>query len=94
MLAQPTHKVDDIGKLFSNQPTIPSLPVQFDSEVKNTNDVISRPMHPLSGPQFVSETKAGGRIDLKNVASKGASGDASGLPTKTESFNDNEEMKE
>ena len=51
-------------------------------------------MHPSSGPQFVSETKAGGRIDLKNVASKGASGDASGLPTKTESFNDNEEMKE
>ncbi len=52
--------MDDIGKQFSNQPTIPSLPVQFDSEAKNPNDVNSKPMHPSSGPQFVSEAQNAG----------------------------------
>jgi hypothetical protein len=57
--------VDDIGKQFSNQPTIPSLPVQFDSEEKKDYDINFKHMHPSSGPQFVSEAqKAVGRIDL------------------------------
>ena len=75
--------MDAIANQFSNQTTNPSLPFQFDSEAKNTNDVNFKHMHPSSGPQFVSETqKAGGSIDLKNTPSPG---DASGLPTVTES---------
>ena len=72
-----------------------SLPKQFDSEAANSLRVDAQPMYPWTGPKFVSEAhNAGGRIDLEKTLSKGVSGDASGLPTETGSFNDNEEMKE
>ena len=73
--------MEAIANQFSNQTTNPSLPFQFDSEAKKDYDVNLKHMHPSSGPQFASETQKGHKKQ-KNTPSPG---DASGLPTVTES---------